>query len=62
MSLSPDKYYTIGIEAFRVVDSDINATGIIRSVITQPSLSEEKTIFLSLLVPPPTGVAVSEVA
>ena len=60
MSLSPDKYYTIGIEAFRVVDTDIDASGIIRSLITQPGLPAEKTVFLTLTVPPPTLITVQE--
>lgn len=32
-----DKYYTFGVQAYRIVDSDINAAGIIKSGVVQPS-------------------------
>jgi hypothetical protein len=55
-----DKYYTVGIEAFRVVDQDVDATGIKRSVIIQPSLTAENPIFLDLTVPAPTAITITE--
>ena len=36
-----DKYYTFGVKAYRMVDQDINAAGIIYSNVVQPSLAAE---------------------
>jgi len=40
-SVAADKYYTLGVQAYRHVDQDINATGILKSSIIQPSLAAE---------------------
>ncbi|MDD5501739.1 MAG: hypothetical protein PHH57_08725, partial [Candidatus Omnitrophica bacterium] len=40
-ALAADKYYTIGIQAYRMVDQDINADGILTSAIVQPSAAGE---------------------
>lgn len=58
-SYSFDKYYTIGVEAYRGVDEDIDPTGILRSDIVQPSLSTENPIFLEKVIDPPTSVTLS---
>ena len=60
LGLTSDKYYTIGIEAFRVVDQDVNETGILRSNIVQPSHANENPIFLDLNVPAPDSVTITE--
>jgi len=36
-----DKYYTFGIQAYRIVDQDIDSSGVLSSSIIQPSLSTE---------------------
>src|SRR5690606_20443582 len=36
-----NKYYTFGIAAYRIVDPDIDAAGIIYSTIAQPTLASE---------------------
>ena len=36
-----NQYYTFGIQAYRVVDDDINSTGLISSSIVQPTRTEE---------------------
>jgi len=41
LGVAANKYYTFGIEAYRVVDKDINASGIIRSGVITGSLSGE---------------------
>jgi predicted phage tail protein len=40
-NVSADRYYTFGIQAYRCVDKDINATGVITSSIVKPSLAAE---------------------
>ncbi|TVY09986.1 phage tail spike protein [Paenibacillus cremeus] len=35
--VSPTKYYTFGVRAYRVVDADINPNGVLVSAIVQPS-------------------------
>jgi len=37
-----DKYYTFGVRAYRVVDNDIDPSGLLTSVIVKPSGSEER--------------------
>jgi len=39
--LPADKYYTFGVQAYRMVDQDINADGILKSAIVQPALAQE---------------------
>lgn len=36
-----DRYYTFGVQSYRIVDQDINAAGILKSNIVQPSLAAE---------------------
>ena len=36
-----DRYYTFGIQAYRIVDQDINPSGILKSSIIKPSLTSE---------------------
>jgi hypothetical protein len=36
-----NKYYTFGVQAYRVVDPDISATGYIKSTLVQPALAAE---------------------
>jgi hypothetical protein len=37
----PDQYYTFGVQAYRSVDKDINANGVITSSVVKPSLAAE---------------------
>ncbi len=39
--IAPDLYYTFGIKAYRIVDTDINASGVIASAIVKSSRGEE---------------------
>jgi hypothetical protein len=39
--LPANNYYKLGVQAYRVVDPDVNAAGIIRSAMVVPSLSAE---------------------
>lgn len=39
--VAADKYYTFGVRAYRKVDSDIAASGLILSTLVQPSLANE---------------------
>jgi len=36
-----DKYYTFGVQAYRIVDPDIDASGVITTAIVQPTLAGE---------------------
>jgi len=36
-----DRHYTFGVQAYRTVDKDINASGVIKSVLAQPTASGE---------------------
>lgn len=36
-----DQYYTFGVRAYRVVDPDVNAAGIITTAVVQPALAAE---------------------
>jgi len=36
-----DRYYTFGVRAYRVVDPDVNAAGVIKTTIVQPSIAAE---------------------
>ena len=40
-----DKYYTFGVQAYRIVDTDIDSSGILKSAIAQPSASAEDPFF-----------------
>jgi hypothetical protein len=40
-SVSADKYYTFGVQAYRNVDQDVNSEGILKSSIVQPSEAGE---------------------
>jgi hypothetical protein len=60
MSLTPDKYYTIGIESFRIVDQDITTSGILRSNIVQSEYVSEDPVFLSRIVEPPNTITIQE--
>lgn len=40
LGLSPTAYYTFGVRAYRVVDPDVNAAGVIYSAWVQPQFSE----------------------
>ena len=46
-----DKYYTFGVKAYRMVDQDINGTGIIYSSVVQSSLAAENPYRPSSTVP-----------
>lgn len=39
--VATNKYYTFGVQAYRIVDPDVNASGVIRSSISQPSIGGE---------------------
>jgi hypothetical protein len=41
LGVSPDSYYTFGVQAYRVVDPDINSAGIIKSNIVKSLRGEE---------------------
>ncbi|MBU7006298.1 right-handed parallel beta-helix repeat-containing protein [Phosphitispora fastidiosa] len=45
-----NKYYTFGVQAYRMVDQDINADGILKSAIIQPSIAEENSYLPSASV------------
>ena len=38
-----DHYYTFGIQAYRIVDPDISATGVLRSAVAQPAPNATET-------------------
>jgi hypothetical protein len=59
-SLTVDKYYTVGVEAYRVVDADVDPSSIIRSTIVQPSLVAENPVYLDLQVPAPSSITITE--
>jgi phage minor structural protein len=39
--VAANKYYTFGVQAYRIVDQDINSSGILKSDIVKPSITEE---------------------
>ncbi len=41
LGISATRHYTFGIQAYRIVDSDINSTGILKSSLIQPTLITE---------------------
>lgn len=43
--VAADHWYTIGVQAYRVVDPDINAAGVLRSTVAQPSSGATETTF-----------------
>lgn len=59
LSVPSEMYFTIGIQAYRVVDQDINADGVLRSNVIQPTFAGENPIFVSRTVPAPSSVTVS---
>lgn len=38
-----DHYYTFGVQAYRIVDPDISATGVLRSAVAQPASNATET-------------------
>lgn len=40
-----DKYYTLGVQAYRIVDSDIDASGVLKSNIVKPPAGNERPYY-----------------
>jgi hypothetical protein len=41
LGLAADKYYTVGVQAYRVVDPDVDASGLLSSTMVQPAHANE---------------------
>ncbi len=41
LGAAANRYYTFGVQAYRIVDPDVNATGFIKTAIVQPTLTSE---------------------
>ncbi|MDA0790257.1 MAG: phage tail protein [Proteobacteria bacterium] len=41
LGLAADKYYTVGVQAYRVVDPDVDSSGLLSSAMVQPSHANE---------------------
>lgn len=43
--VAADHWYTIGVQAYRIVDTDINSSGVLRSAVVQPLTNATETTF-----------------
>ena len=59
--LAVNLYYTLGVQAFRIVDPDVNANGVVLSAIGQPTIVSENPYRPSATVNIGTGVVVGSV-